>query len=159
MVTLIHHQGLKILEGIQIQTPSPSIGLAYIGAYLKSKGINYHAIDGCGEALDQIRKYKKFDNIAVQGLSNEEILNRIPVNSTIIGFSCIFSQCWSLVEELARDVRVNFPTALLVAGGEHPTALPEDAFRDRLFDVVVYGEGEETFHELVSKVQSREDRK
>ena len=57
MITLINHQGLKVLEGIQLQSPSPSIGLAYIGAFLHKHGYDYTAIDACGEALESVRPY------------------------------------------------------------------------------------------------------
>ena len=38
-IVLINHQGLKLSSGIQIQSPSPPIGMAYIGAYLKKMGL------------------------------------------------------------------------------------------------------------------------
>ena len=38
-IVLINHQGLKLSSGIQIQSPSPPIGMAYIGAYLKQNGL------------------------------------------------------------------------------------------------------------------------
>ncbi len=154
MVTLINHQGLKVLRGIQIQTPSPPLGLAYIGGFLKTKGIDYFAIDGCGENLEKINKYKYHEDIAIQGLSEYEIIDKIPENSTIIGFTCNFSHCWPLVLDLAIKARSRFPHAILVVGGEHATALPEGAFSNGLFDVVVYGEGEETLYELITKIHS-----
>ena len=36
-IVLINHQGLKLASGLQIQSPSPPIGLAYIGSYIKKK--------------------------------------------------------------------------------------------------------------------------
>ena len=68
-ITLINHQGLKIVKGIQLQSPSPSIGLAYIGGYLRHKGLSYTGIDACGEALDQVYPYGNMNDIVVQGLT------------------------------------------------------------------------------------------
>ncbi len=157
MVTLINHPGLKTVKGLQLQTPSPSIGLAYIGGYLRSKEVDYKGVDGCGEALEQVYPYNDRGEVLIQGLRNSEILERIPLNASIIGFSCLFSECWPLVYQLAREVKNHFPKAHMVAGGEHPTALPEPILRSGIFDTVTFGEGEETFYELVSKIKSGED--
>ena len=157
MISLINHQGLKVLKGLQLQNPSPSIGLAYIGAYLKLKGFNYTGIDACGEALDQVYPYDEAGEMLVQGLTIPQVLERIPADTKVFGFTCLFSQCWPLVFRLARVIRNEYPRALIVAGGEHPTALPESVLHSHVFDCVVYGEGEETFHELVSRSYAEED--
>ena len=79
----------------------------------------------------------------VQGLTVDEIINKVPKGICIFGFSCLFSHSWPLVLEIARALRKQFPNALYVAGGEHPTALPEEVVRTQLFDVAVIGEGED----------------
>jgi radical SAM superfamily enzyme YgiQ (UPF0313 family) len=156
-IVLINHQGLKVLEGIQNQSPAPPIGLAYIGAYLKKNGFQYTAIDACGNAIEQIKPYKESKTIFVQGLTNDEILARIPKEAKVIGFTCLFSPCWPLVLEIATLVRPCFPNALFVIGGEHPTALPEESLKDTPFDLAVAGEGEETFLEIVQSVLGNKD--
>ncbi len=157
MITLINHQGLKIIKGIQIQTPAPSIGLAYIGAYLKQNGYSYTAIDACGEALDQILPYEDNEQMMIQGLTVTQILEMVPVNSKIIGFTCSFSHCWPLVVRIAAAVRRKFADAIFIAGGEHPTAMPNHVLKNGIFDIVVFGEGEETFLELVHKINKNQD--
>ena len=74
-IVLINHQGLN---GIQIQSPSPPIGMAYVGAYLKQNGLDYFGIDACGEALTKIRRIEPGSDLLMQGLSNQEIINKIP---------------------------------------------------------------------------------
>lgn len=159
MITLINHQGLKTVSGLQIQTPSPSIGLAYLGAFVKKHGYEYTAIDACGEALDQIRPYQGnyTEPIMVQGLTVDQVVMRVPANTRIVGFTCLFSHCWPLVLDIARELRPRFPDAVFVAGGEHPTALPEGVLASNLFDVVVRGEGEETFLELIECIYAGHD--
>lgn len=157
MITLINHQGLKVVKGLQLQTPSPSIGLAYIGAYLKSKGLQYKGIDACGEALDQVYPYLDYEATLVQGLTNREVINRIPLNTKVFGFTCLFSQCWPLVYTMALEIRKHFPESLFVVGGEHPTAMPEAVLNSGIFDCVVYGEGEETFYDIASKFLSNQN--
>ena len=159
MITLINHPGLKTVSGIQIQTPSPSIGLAYIGAFLKKHGFAYKGIDACGEALDQIRPYRNEKNnpIMIQGLTTEQVVERVPSDTRIFGFTCLFSHCWPLVLDIARVLRRRFPSAIFVAGGEHPSAMAAGVLASGCFDVVVKGEGEETFLELVRRVYAGQD--
>jgi radical SAM superfamily enzyme YgiQ (UPF0313 family) len=159
VITLINHQGLKSVSGLQIQTPSPSIGLAYIGAFLKKHGHAYTAIDACGEALDRIRPYERSgaEPIMIQGLTVDEVVARVPAGTRIVGFTCLFSHCWPLVLDMARALRPRLPGAVFVAGGEHPTALPDGVLASGLFDLVVRGEGEETFLELVERVLAERD--
>lgn len=149
MITLVNHQGLKSLGGLQLQSPAPPIGLAYLGAYLKAHGHGYTAIDACGLGLDQIRPHNTRHSTFVQGISVDEVVRRIPSDTKVIGFSCLFSHCWPLVKEMALAARKKIPNALFVAGGEHPTALPESVLKDG-FDVVIAGEGEESFLHLVN---------
>ena len=158
MITLINHQGLKIVKGIQLQSPSPSIGLAYVGAYLKARGLSYTAIDACGEALEQVYPYQGKPDIMVQGLTIAQVLARIPAGTRVFGFTCLFSHCWPLVYAMAKAIREQFPDAFFVAGGEHPTALPDPILKTGVFDAIVAGEGEETFYELVTKVLAGPDK-
>ncbi|MBI5597581.1 MAG: B12-binding domain-containing radical SAM protein [Elusimicrobia bacterium] len=153
MIVLINHQGLKTIRGIQIQTPSPPIGLAYLGGALKAAGLAYTAIDACGEALDQILPYRE-GKVMMQGLTDAQVVARIPAGARVIGFTCLFSHCWPLVRTLAQAVRARFPDAVFVAGGEHPSAMPEQVLRGGLFDVVVRGEGEETVLELIARLNA-----
>jgi radical SAM superfamily enzyme YgiQ (UPF0313 family) len=152
VIALVNHPGLKVARGLQLQTPSPPIGLAYLGGALRERGIDYVAVDACGEALDQIRPYPRLSDTWVQGLSVDAVVRRIPLDTRIVGFSCLFSHCWPLVTDLAAALRERLPDALFVAGGEHPSAIPDAVLRDGRFDVVVHGEGEETLLELVERV-------
>jgi len=156
-VTLINAPGLKGIKGLQVQSPAPPMGLAYVGAFLKYKGLSYTAIDACGAKLEQLRPHPILADTLVQGLTNEEVIALIPKDTKVFGFSCMFSHSWPLVNGLAKEVKKQFPHSLFVVGGEHPTAMSEQVLKEGLFDVVVRGEGEETFFELVSRYNSQQD--
>jgi len=156
MIALINHQGLKKITGLQLQSPSPPIGLAYLGAFLKQHGYGYLAVDACGEAMDGIRPYGAGKDVVIQGLTVEEVVDRIPEDTRIVGFTCLFSHCWPLVRSLVHRLRRKIPNAVFVAGGEHPTAMPGQTLMDGL-DIVVRGEGEETFRELVTRIYHQQD--
>ncbi len=59
----------------------------------------------------------------------------------------MFSTLRPLTRDLAAHIRQS-PNALMVLGGEHGTAVPELSLRSSVFDIVLQGEGEETFVNL-----------
>jgi anaerobic magnesium-protoporphyrin IX monomethyl ester cyclase len=152
MITLVNSPGLKSFSGLQMHTPNPPLGLAYIAAVMKEASIPYTVIDGTAEALDSVSPYPKRSDFMIQGLSFEEITNRIPTETRIIGLGCMFSTLWPLTRDLAEHIRGHFPNALMVLGGEHCTAVPELSLRTSVFDIVVQGEGEEAFLALAKAV-------
>ena len=44
MITLINPPGIKTFSGLQMHTPNPPLGLAYIVAAIKDAGFLYHAV-------------------------------------------------------------------------------------------------------------------
>ncbi|MBN2452679.1 MAG: radical SAM protein [Candidatus Omnitrophica bacterium] len=61
--------------------------------------------------------------------------------------------------ELGEKIKGVDPECLVVAGGIHPTVLPEEALSSPGIDMVVRGEGEKTFEELSRLVMSGDDPK
>jgi len=55
---------------------------------------------------------------------------------------------------VARIAKENNPATIVVLGGFHPTILPMETISNKEVDVVVRGEGEYTFPELVRSVES-----
>ncbi len=149
LITLVNPPGLKILAGLQMQSPNPPLGLAYIAASVREAGIGCHVIDAAGEALNSISPYPYRDDMVVQGLSIDEIVERVPRDTGVIGLACMFSTLWPLTRRVADAIRERFPEALFVLGGEHGTAVPNHVLMNSAFDVVVLGEGEETFVALL----------
>lgn len=149
MITLVNPPGIKTLSGLQMHTPNPPLGLAYIAGALREAGHSYTVIDGTGEGLDTVTPYPGRNDFLIQGLSFDEIVSRIPQNTEVIGFACMFSTLWPLVARLSQAVRDRFPQAWLVLGGEHGTAVPDHVLRNSPFDAVVLGEGEATILELL----------
>jgi anaerobic magnesium-protoporphyrin IX monomethyl ester cyclase len=112
----------------------PPLGLGYIAAYLKQHNIPVNVVD-------------------CTFLSQEEALRTIRQSKPdIIGIQSMFSiRDKSL--ELARLLRKD--CEMLAAGGPLPTSNPEWFLPP--FDVVVFGEGEQTMFELVRHVESKTD--
>jgi radical SAM superfamily enzyme YgiQ (UPF0313 family) len=127
----------------------PAIGLAYVAGYVKSRGYEPVFLDSIGLALNRTYPLEKYPGFWCQGLTVEEILEHIPFDAGVIGFSLMFSGEWPVHRDLIAAVRERFPAALLVGGGEHASALPEFVLRNSKLDVCVLGEGEEAFFELL----------
>lgn len=152
MITLINPPGLKSFSGLQMHTPNPPLGLAYIAGALKAAGVSYSVIDATGEALERIGVYPTRTDFMIQGLGFADIAERIPADTRIIGLTCMFSTLWPLSRDLAVYLRNRFPETLIVLGGEHGTAVPELVLRSSPIDIIVLGEGEETIVQLASAV-------
>ncbi len=126
---------------------TPPLGLAYLAAVLRESGTPVQVVDGIGEAVDQ---FVEEDGYRTQGLSLDQVVARIDPGADVIGISCMFTQDWPWMASLLEAIRERFPRALLIAGGEHVTALPEFTLRESpVLDLCVLGEGEETLVDLV----------
>jgi radical SAM superfamily enzyme YgiQ (UPF0313 family) len=68
----------------------------------------------------------------------------------VIGFSVVTPQ-WPYARTLAAWARRAVPDALLVCGGIHALAAPHEVLGSGAFDLIVRGEAEEAFLELVDK--------
>jgi radical SAM superfamily enzyme YgiQ (UPF0313 family) len=66
----------------------------------------------------------------------------------------MFTDSWLANRELINELKERFSEALIIAGGEHVSAIPEFCLKDcRGLDVVVCGEGEETIKEIVGSLR------
>ncbi|MBN8218017.1 MAG: B12-binding domain-containing radical SAM protein [Spirochaetes bacterium] len=136
---------------------TPPIGVAYLASSLLKAGHEAHIIDALGEAPFRHHPCFKGRMIAI-GLSVIEILKRIPPRSEIIGLSCMFSQDWPYSHRILKAIRVQFPDALLIAGGEHVTAMADDLLRScPEIDLCVLGEGEEAVVDIANALAAKGD--
>ena len=129
---------------------TPAIGLAYLAGYIRARGWDVAIVDAIGEGLDRFWPIAEHPGHMAQGLTLEETVARIPAGVGVIGVSAMFSGEWPVVRRLIGLIHGRFPEAVLVAGGEHATALPEYVLREQpALDLVVRGEGEATFHAVL----------
>ena len=118
-----------------IVNSAPPLGLAYIGAVLDKKGYEVRILDGSAPYAEYtldglIREVKKFA-------------------PHIIGISITISfaqYSYLLMKKLAKSIKLP-----IVAGGPHPSILPHEALNNGA-DIVVRGEGEQTFIEIMDYV-------
>ncbi len=149
-VCLIEPPKLISLTNFVSTISMPPIGLAYIAAALREAGHEVSVVDGPGSAP---RNFLNFKDIRVRGLPKEEIVQRIPEDSDVIGLGCMFTSNWVYVRELVKDIRDRFPQAKLIMGGEHVTGFPEFSLQQAPLDTVVLGEGEEIVARLLEHIE------
>jgi len=131
---------------------APPIGPVYLAGMLRAAGYAVDVIDGIGEDITRT-ELTACGRFRRQGLSPEAIARRIHPDTAVLGISMLFSEEWLEHRALLRRIRAARPDLVIVAGGEHASALSEYVLRDcRAIDYVVRGEGEFAFLELVHQV-------
>lgn len=110
-----------------------------MSSYLKKKGYDQISfIDGLGEKVT-FPKLKKL----VQ-----------TINPDLAGITAT-TLVYHRAVEVARLIKELNPKIVTVLGGPHPAAMQSDIFKiDKAFDIVVYGEGEQTLYEIINALNS-----
>ncbi len=133
--------------------PSPPLGLAFIAAVLRKMGHTVQVIDAMAEGAEQYVTFK--DDIILNGLTEKQVAARIAPDTDVIGFSLMFSGNWLHHRELVNYIGEQFPNAVLIAGGEHLTAVPEFCMQQaKRLTVCVLGEGEEAVAGLFKALEN-----
>lgn len=135
---------------------TPPLGLALIAGALHTAKHEITVVDAIAESPYQIFPFD--EQISVNGLTFQELIEKIPSDIELIGFSFMFSNNWLLYRQLIEIVGNTFPNALIMAGGEHITAIPELCFKQtKQLDIAVLGEGEETVTKIVEVLEANGD--
>lgn len=152
-VCLIRPSQLVVRSSIGNKAAAP-LGIAFLGAAVEKAGHEAILIDAIAENPEKLEQFR--DEIFLNGLSNAETINQIPLNTQVIGFSLMFSMNWLNDRDLIIQTRKRFPDAIIVAGGEHITAAPEFSIQQSKggIDVCVLGEGEITLVELLDAIEN-----
>ncbi len=136
--------------------PLPPLGLGYLGSILEENGIEVKIVDCLIEGWDT--RVKIADNLIRIGLSFEDIEKIIrSYGPDIVGVNNSFTKQREnahTIYEIAKKIDKNIIT---VAGGAHPTVMPELVLADKHVDYVVIGEGDRTIIELVYLIEGKTD--
>ena len=113
-------------------------------------------IDGAGEAIDQLLEIDSpIGTLHSLGLTLEEIVDRIPPETTVIGITTMFLHEWPTVRSLAALLRERHPDAFIVIGGENATAFaPWILEQSEAIDACVLGEGEATMVAILDRLSA-----
>jgi anaerobic magnesium-protoporphyrin IX monomethyl ester cyclase len=112
-------------------TESPNLGILHLISYIRKRlsGLN----------IEYLEPFLDF---------NSHIKRTIALNPEVYGIS--FSTVnKDVAYKIVNAIRTAVPQALIITGGAHPTADPEDVLNHCRADICVMGEGEETLLELL----------
>jgi len=131
---------LLVYPGLRKPAPDIPFGLLSIGAQLKKHGISYHLLDchanpRSWEEIRTLLTKTKYKYIGVTGIS------------TTYAFLKEFSR---ITKGISDDIKV-------ISGGALSSSIPEFILENTDVDVVVVGEGEKTFIELLSTFEENGD--
>ncbi len=121
---------------------APPLGLLYIKSYLQSvtgaevKLFNFQVPNG--PFISDLEK------------------TLIEFKPEVVGIT-VMTIFWYDVCQIAKKVKEILPDTLVVGGGSHMWLYPTESLAHREFDVVVQGEGESTFTQLVGRLESGRD--
>lgn len=119
----------------------PPLGLAYLAACLKEKGIEVEIIDCLAKGFSL--------EVAVT-----EVLNR---NPKYVGITAVTIDIYNAAN-LAKRLKELNPDLITIIGGVHVTAVPfETMERFEQFDLAVINEGEITITELIDALDNKRD--
>ena len=163
-IVLIHPPWFRLFDG---DLQQPLIGLGYLAAVLEENGykpIIYNADFNYGQGkeitnLDFLLKHESYKSI-LNDINHpiwQEVKEKIEyLKPDVVGLDAMTASfpaalnVAALVKQYSRDTYV-------VLGGHHPTALPEAVLKCQDVDVVVRGEGERTFLELIRNIENKSD--
>jgi anaerobic magnesium-protoporphyrin IX monomethyl ester cyclase len=119
-------------------TESPNLGILYIIGYARERLQNV-----------EFTYLEPF-------LSMEEHLAKVKASQPDVYAISFTTPRRDLSFETIAKVKALGLPMLMIAGGAHPTIDPQDVLKNTAVEVCIVGEGEETFTELIKKVQAKE---
>ncbi len=132
---------------------TPPIGIAYLAAVLRDAGFDLSCLDTVIEKPYQVTPESK--HVGRYGLNYKEVMEWVEKERPdVVGISCVFSNQWPSVRELARMIKALDDNITVVTGGTHPTFLAQRCMQDAPVDFIVLGEGEYTFRDLVEHLKN-----
>lgn len=121
----------------KIDSSFPSLGLASIAAYVRSKGFTVKIIDAPAE------------KISIEGFENYLRHNLENFRAKYVGFTSTTAAVKNAYE-MAKIIKKVYPETIIVFGGAHCAALPAEVISQSTIDLVVCGEGEITMSEILA---------
>jgi radical SAM superfamily enzyme YgiQ (UPF0313 family) len=139
-------------------------GLAYLAAVLKNAGykVSIFDVDAVqkGTDIDFSDEYRRLE-LYRQGLNDDghivwqDIYNVLQdFDPDLVGITAMTTKFGSVLKT-AQVVKKYKPECKVIVGGPHPTFLPEQTLKSKAIDIVVRGEGERTFLNLIKAIEDK----
>ena len=130
--------------------------IAIIFYYKRENRYSFNALAG---AMEQNSEVKKADVYFIS--SEKDIFQELPIilnnhEKIILGISFSTPQFWEIRDLVEKIKKISNNKILFLAGGPHPTGDPYRTLKMG-FDLVIRGEGEEAFLELLNKIANEDN--
>jgi len=115
----------------------PSLGLAYLASFLENSGHTVRILDICVDRYSRLFK----------------LLTTFKPD--VVGFTCT-TVSFENARRTICELKKRFPAVLILMGGSHISALPEETMEAcKEIDIGVYGEGELALLGLVESLEGK----
>jgi anaerobic magnesium-protoporphyrin IX monomethyl ester cyclase len=150
-ILLIHPPlTLPIVEAPSLEPP---LGLAYLAAYVEKAGYEVRILDAVASGVMNIKREGDYVRVGLDDADIEDYIRDFAPQ--VVGVSAAFTETASDSHHVAGLVKGVDPKILVVFGGAHTTALPEQVLMDGNVDMVVKGEGEATLLEIAESFSDK----
>jgi len=137
-------------------TPLPPMGLGYLASIGRDIGVEVNILDCLLRGWN--REQEIDDQIVRVGLSDIDIEHYIEeFNPDLVGINCQFSRQYKIHHNIFSLVKRVKPECIILAGGAHVTICPDEVLGDNSCDFVLLGEAEESFKDLILKLNQNVD--
>ena len=128
------------------------LGLEYLAAYLRNDH-QVEILDAVAQGWNKYWLVEENPEMIYQGLNLKEIIKKINQSQPeVIGITWLFSTQNDCVNATIKAIKQTNKKIITVVGGPYPSANSKQILKDNHhLDIVIYGEGEITFKELLDK--------
>lgn len=135
--------------------PLPPLGLGYLGAVLEQHDVEVKIVDCLVEGW-HVRE-EVTHNIIRVGLPFKYIEDIIAsFHPDVVGVNNLFTKQRENAHHIYKLAKQVDPRIITIAGGAHPTVMPEMVMSDPNVDFAVIGEGENTIIRLIDVLEERD---
>lgn len=126
------------------------LGLEYLASVIRNSH-DVEIFDCIGEYWNKYKPIPSNPSLLHFGASVNDVETKLKAfNPDLVGISSLFFTQGSCAHLIANVVKGIDKSIITVIGGGHPSGYPKSVLREnRNLDIVVFGEGEETFKELL----------
>ncbi len=136
--------------------PLPPMGLGYLASVAESLGIEVKILDCLMRGWSHEEDVD--DELIRVGLSERDIEDQIrDFNPDMVGINCQFSRQYKIYHSIFSIVKKVNPEIITIAGGPHTTVCPDEVLGDQHCDLILSGEAEESFRNLIVAINTGGD--
>ena len=128
---------------------SHPLGILYLAGVARTCGFNVEILDlhknFCEMIWNKNIKHESIQNFLYDNIK-EKILRHNPV---LVSISCLFSMASEVAHDVAAFVKKIDTNSKVLMGGGYPTNSTKETLWDQNVDIVIVGEGEHAFKEII----------